>query len=220
MTGERVLVMAGGNGIASEVMNTIEKKVAKERVLSAIKSENEKEKNKELIADLETDTTDFFSIWGYSADDNNLKNNPPQEGDILFITHINAAVYMGTIYKVFESQALNYIWAGSNSWKYKILIKNVIRIFIPEPLNGSTNKGKKDIKDLCSKNIFAPEISQIKHIVKCYQNDDGLRTIIEKTDSRGNFQGSLYANIKQEDVLKNLNYYCCKSHFECIVKEV
>ena len=216
MSGGRALIMAGGKGISSNKINTIETKVSKNTILSALNEENKNGYNKNLIDEINNEEEKFFSVWGYSEEDNNLNGNPPKEGDIVFITYKMAAIYFGTIFKIFESQELNSIWLGMTSWKYKILIKDVFRIFIPEPLN----QYNKDLESLCKDNIFSPSISQLMHVKNCYENNFGLRSIIEKTDSKGNFQGSQYAEIDKEKVLENLSRYCLNSHFECIVKEL
>lgn len=88
MTDENIFVMAGGTGLSLPYLNTIENKISKDVIISALKEEN---KDLEDITESEEES---FSIWGYSEFDNNLKNNPPQKGDIVFITSNNAAIYI------------------------------------------------------------------------------------------------------------------------------
>jgi len=216
MSGGRALIMAGGQGISSTVINTIENKITKEKILSALKKENRNSNNDEIINEIKREPDEFFSVWGYSEGDYNLQANPPGEEDIVFITYKGAAIYFGTIFKIFESQELNSIWLGRTSWKYKILLKDVIRIFIPEPLN----QYNKDMKTLCNDNTFSPPMSQLQHVKICYEKEFGLRSIVARTDSKGNFQGSQYAKVSKEQVLKNFSRYCLHSHFECVIKEL
>lgn len=126
MTGQNIFVMAGGGGVTTPYLNTIEKKVPKSHINSALEAENgDLNDIKEILESKE----ESFSVWGYSENDNNLKSNPPKSGDIIFITNNNAAIYLATVFKVIEAKGLDYIWAGRESWRYKLILKNVIRIF-------------------------------------------------------------------------------------------
>ena len=129
----RVLIMAGGDGIAIPYINTIENKVSKKRILSAL--ENVSGSEAKIVSEIEKDNAKFYSVWGYSENDMNLRYNPPREGDYIFITYKHAAIYLGRIFQKFESTELDAIWAGRNGWKYKLLIKDVLRVFVPDPQN-------------------------------------------------------------------------------------
>ena len=224
MTGQNIFVMAGGGGVATPYLNTIEKKVSKSDIISALESENgDLNDIKEILGSKE----ESFSVWGYSENDNNLKSNPPQSGDIIFITNNNAAIYLATVFKVIEAKGLDHIWAGRESWKYKLILKNVIRIFIPYPLD-------VDIEKWCEDHPFAPSLSRIQNINKIYEdNEIGFRHLIGRQLKRGPIQGSLTVKIPDYDkqkheekmkdieiVLSRLDTYCKLTHFECILKEI
>lgn len=224
MTDQNVFVMAGGTGVTIPYLNTIEKKVSKSIIISALESENgDLNDRKEILESVE----ESFSVWGYSENDNNLKINPPKSGDIIFITNNNAAIYLATVFKKIEAKELDYIWAGRQSWKYKLILKNVIRIFIPYPVG-------VDIEKWCKLHSFAPSLSKIQNIKKFYKDSEiGFRHIIGRQNKTGSIQGSLKIEIPKYDkakdekkmsdieiVLSRLSYYCEFTHFECIVKEV
>lgn len=207
MTDENIFVMAGGTGLSLPYLNTIENKISKDVIISALKEENKD------IEDITESEEESFSIWGYSEFDNNLKNNPPQKGDIVFITSNNAAIYIATILEVSESNVLNYIWAGRQSWKYKLIFENVIRIFIPYPKSGKKEKWFEE-------HSFSPGVSNIKKVIECYKNGIGFRRIIDLDDKIGPIQGALKLGISKDKVLGNFSEYCIKTNFECIVKEM
>lgn len=224
MTGQNIFVMAGGGGVATPYLNTIEKKVSKSDIISALESENgDLNDIKEILGSKE----ESFSVWGYSENDNNLKSNPPKSGDIIFITNNNAAIYLATVFKVIEAKGLDHIWAGRESWKYKLILKNVIRIFIPYALD-------VDIEKWCEDHPFAPSLSRIQNINKIYEdNEIGFRHLIGRQLKKGPIQGSLTVKIpdydkqKHEEEMKNieivlsrLDTYCKLTHFECILKEI
>lgn len=224
MTDQNVFVMAGGTGVIIPYLNTIEKKVSKSIIISALESENgDLNDIKEILESIE----ESFSVWGYSENDNNLKINPPKSGDLIFITNNNAAIYLATVFKKIEAKELDYIWAGRQSWKYKLILKNVIRIFIPYPLD-------VDIEKWCEAHPFAPSLSRIQNINKIYKDrEEGFRHIIGRKNQTGPIQGALTVKIPDNDkqkheeemkdieiVLSRLNTYCKLTHFECIVKEI
>ncbi|MDN5025145.1 hypothetical protein PCY08_06780 [Streptococcus sp. SO4] len=220
-----VFVMAGGDGVTTPYLNTIEKKVHKSTIVSILETENECNDIKEIQESEE----ESFSIWGYSDRDKHLKGNPPKSGDIIFITKNNAAIYLATVFKVIEAKGLDFIWAGRQSWKYKLILKNVIRIFIPYPVG-------VDIEKWCEMHSFAPSLSKIQNINKIYKDSKiGFRHIIGKQLKTGPIQGALKIEIPEYDkteeekemkmrdieiVLSRLDAYCGLTHFECIVKEV
>lgn len=207
MADENIFVMAGGTGLSSPYLNSIENKISKDIIISALKEENKD------LKDFTENEEESFSVWGYSEFDNNLKNNPPQKGDIVFITSNNAAIYMATILEVSGSKVLNYIWAGRQSWKYKLIFENVIRIFIPYP-----KKGKKE--NWFEEHSFSPGVSHMKKVIECYKDGIGFRQIINLDDKKGPIQGALKLRISKDNVLENFSDYCIKTNFECIVKEI
>lgn len=224
MTEQNVFVMAGGTGVTIPYLNTVENKVSKSIIISALESENGNlNDRKDILKSIE----ESFSVWGYSEKDNNLKSNPPKSGDIIFITNNNAAIYLATVFKVIEAKGLDYIWAGRESWRYKLILKNVIRIFIPYPLD-------VDIERWCEIHPFSPSLSRIQNINKIYKDRGiGFRDLIGRQLKKGPIQGSLIVKIPKdfrqkyekemsdvEVVLERLRYYCEFTHFECIVKEV
>lgn len=101
MSGISVFVLAGGEGLTNPYANTIEKKVSTSSIISALEDENVD--NKDDIMEIQGDKNKSYSVWGYSERDKNLKSNPPKSGDIIFITNKNAAIYLGTVFKVIEA---------------------------------------------------------------------------------------------------------------------
>lgn len=227
MSGRNVFVLAGGNGLTNPYANTIEKKVSTSSIISALEAENVD--NKDDIMEIQEDKKKSYSIWGYSEHDNNLKNNPPKSGDIIFITNQNAAIYLATVFKVIEAKELDFIWAGRQSWRYKIILKDVLRIFIPYIVDKDI-----DIENWCQEHPFAPKVSSISHILKLFnkgENPVDFRYIIDKQLRKGPLQGSLKVSIDHrvegeetmsdtEIVLSRLENYCMETHFECIIKEI
>ena len=225
MSGRNVFVLAGGNGLTNPYANTIEKKVSTSSIISALEAENVD--NKDDIMEIQEDKKKSYSIWGYSEYDNNLKSNPPKSGDIIFITNQNAAIYLATVFKVIEAKELDFIWAGRQSWRYKIILKDVLRIFIPYIVD-------KDIENWCQEHPFAPKVSSISHILMLFNTGEypvDFRYIIDKQQRKGPLQGSLKVTIDHrvegeenmsdtEIVLSRLENYCMEAHFECIIKEI
>ncbi len=215
---KKVLVMAGGDGIANPYINTIENKVSKHVIISAL--EEEHSDNKKIIERINNNPDNFFSVWGYSEKDSHLKKQPPKKGDYIFITYKNAAIYIARIFENVVSTKLDSIWAGRNGWKYKLLLQDVIRIFIPDPQNGSINSLNKKFDYLCLNNIFAPNLDSIKSIEKYYDSNIGFRNIIDKIDKYGNFQAAMYLSIDNSEMLKRLDQYIKLTHYECIIKVI
>ncbi|MEZ7593915.1 hypothetical protein [Streptococcus sp. 27098_8_76] len=229
MSGINVFVLAGGAGLTNPYANTIEKKVSKSSIISALEDENVD--NKDDIMEIQEDKNKLYSVWGYSERDNNLKSNSPKSGDIIFITNKNAAIYLATVFKVIEAKNLDFIWAGRQTWRYKIILKDVLRIFIPYSVDG-------DITQWCQEHPLSPGLSSIRHLLNIYDNMDSqldFRYIIGKQLRKGPFQGSLKVTIDNaarypdvgeidmsdvEVVLSRLELYCQTVHFECIVKEI
>lgn len=225
MSGRNVFVLAGGNGLTNPYANTIEKKVSTSSIISALEAENVD--NKDDIMEIREDKKKSYSIWGYSEHDNNLKSNPPKSGDIIFITNQNAAIYLATVFKVIEAKELDFIWAGRQSWRYKIILEDVLRIFIPYIVD-------KNIVNWCQEHPFSPRVSSISHILKLINNGEypvDFRYIIDKQLRKGPLQGSLKVSIDHrvegeetmsdtEIVLSRLENYCMETHFECIIKEI
>lgn len=225
MSGRNVFVLAGGNGLTNPYANTIEKKVSTSSIISALEAENVD--NKDDIMEIQEDKKKSYSIWGYSEHDNNLKSNPPKSGDIIFITNQNAAIYLATVFKVIEAKELDFIWAGRQSWRYKIILEDVLRIFVPYIVD-------KDIVNWCQEHPFSPRVSSISHILKLINNGEypvDFRYIIDKQLRKGPLQGSLKVTIDHrvegeetmsdtEIVLSRLENYCMEAHFECIIKEI
>lgn len=225
MSGRNVFVLAGGNGLTNPYANTIEKKVSTSSIISALEAENVD--NKDDIMEIQEDKKKSYSIWGYSEHDNNLNSNPPKSGDIIFITNQNAAIYLATVFKVIEAKELDFIWAGRQSWRYKIILEDVLRIFVPYIVD-------KDIVNWCQEHPFSPRVSSISHILKLINNGEypvDFRYIIDKQLRKGPLQGSLKVTIDHrvegeetmsdtEIVLSRLENYCMEAHFECIIKEI
>ena len=204
------LVMAGGTGLTTGILNTIENKVNKEDILRAIGNTNEH------YQEIDEDSNDSYSIWGYSDRDRKFINRQPQKGDLIFITNKNAAVYFGEVFLCFSSTELDFVWKGRKGWPFKILFKEVYQIFIPDP----NNAVQKNFERLIQLNQFAPSRGTTPHIEKLYNENYGFRNIIDKESARGNFQGAMYLDIDIENLLNNLELYMIKSHFECIRKIV
>lgn len=204
------IVMAGGTGLTTGILNTIENKIDKEDILRAIGNTNQ------YYQEIFDDHNDSYSVWGYSDRDGKFKKRRPQKGDLIFITNKNAAVYFGEVFLCFSSTELDFVWKGRKGWPFKILFKEVYQVFIPDP-NNAVNKS---FEKLIRLNQFAPSRGTIPHIEKLYNENYGFRNIIDKEYVRGNFQGAMYLDIDIENLLNNLELYMIKSHFECIRKIV
>ncbi|HFI0107086.1 TPA: hypothetical protein ACGOY6_001278 [Streptococcus suis] len=213
----QVFAMAGGDGIASDFLNTIERKIPKERLVELL--EKEEIRSEDIFTRQESEL-EAFSVWGYSENDRNLQKYPVEKGDVIFITYKNAAVYLARVVANIESKELDIIWAGKSTWRHKLLLKDVIKIFIPDPLHNKEANKRKDFETFCLRNSFSPFRKSIPNIEAYYNNGIGFRDIIDKIDTYGNFQGSLRVQKSEEAILEALHDYCLKVHFECIIKEV
>lgn len=74
----QVFVMAGGDGIASDFLNTIERKIPKERLVELL--EKEEIRSEDIFTRQESEL-EAFSVWGYSENDRNLQKYPVEKGD-------------------------------------------------------------------------------------------------------------------------------------------
>ena len=202
----KTIVMAGGDGLTTGILNTIEYKVSSESILNVIGDEHPKYK------EIAEDEQEFYSVWGFSDGSPILSKRKPQKGDWIFITNKNAAVYFGEVFLCFLSTELDFIWKGNKGWPYKILFKNIYQIFIPDPKNSYG----KSFEQLIASNTFAPSIDSIPKIEQLYNNRYGFRDIIEEVDNSGNFQGAMYLDIDNNRLLDNFKAYLVKSHFECL----
>lgn len=96
----------------------------------------------------------------------------------------------------------------------------MLRIFIPDSQNGTKERPRKVFEDLCFNNVFAPNISFIEAIEKYYNKNIGFRDIINKKNKFGNFQAATYAPINYKEMLIELEKYCEKTCYECLIKVV
>lgn len=204
----KVIIMAGGTGITIPHVNTIENKVPKNDILKCLGGKSNINLDEILIEKEES-----FSIWGYSDNDKNLKNNTPQKNDLIFITNNDAAIYLATVLGVYKSDCLDIFWAGRRSWKNLIVFKNVIRLFIPY-------YGGKNADVWIKQHPFSPGLSALKYVKKYLDKKENFKNIIEKKDNNAHIQGALILNLTAEKLLGNLFKYCMKTHFECLVKEI
>ena len=74
MADENIFVMAGGDGLSSPYLNTIENKISKDVIISALKEENKD------LGDITDREEESFSVWGYSELSNNLKKKSSTKG--------------------------------------------------------------------------------------------------------------------------------------------
>lgn len=206
----KVIIMAGGTGVTIPYINTIENKVSKDEILNCIRSNGKSDPFENKIRDIQEDS---FSIWGYSENDKNLKNNAPNEDDIIFITNHDAAIYLVTVLGVFKSNHLDAFWAGRRSWNNLIIFKSVIRVFIPYYTG-------KNVEEWIRDHPFSPGLSSLKYVEKRLNNNDSFRNIIGREDKSAHIQGALKLKLSAEEVLNNLFKYCMRTHFECLVKEI
>lgn len=210
---DKVLVLPGGDGIANYLTNSIENPINSKIISMYLDIP-------EFIEDYDQD---FYSVWGYSKDNSTLKNEKPKEGMTVFITYENAAIYKAVIYKILGDPN-NYldVWAG-RSWGYKILLKDVIKIFIPDPNN--TYPNKKTLDGLIEKNEFGKILKQTKHIQELYEGTRkidsypkyGFSQIIGR-ETMGNIQGAMYSEFSSDKVEEEFERYVIKCHGECIVE--
>ena len=210
---DKVLVLPGGDGIANYLTNSIENPINSKIISMYL----------DLPEFIESCDREFYSVWGYSKDNSKLKNEKPKEGMTVFITYENAAIYKAVIYKILEDPN-NYldVWAG-RPWGYKILLKDVIKIFIPDPNN--TYPNKETLDGLIEKNEFGKSLQQTKHIQELYEGTRkidnypkyGFSQIIGK-ETMGNIQGAMYSEFFSDKVEEEFERYVIKCHGECIVE--
>lgn len=200
-------VMAGGRGLTTGILNTIEKKVTSEDILNGIG------KRHIHYQKILNDGVESYSVWGYSDREVKMKNHLPKNGDLVFITNKNAAIYFGEVFLCFYASELDFIWSGRRGWPYKVLLKDVFQVFFPDPKNSAG----KDFEKLLELNSFSPSVSSIPNIERQYNQGVGFRNIIGNNNT-ANFQGSSPINISKNQLLKNLEMYMIKIHFEGIRK--
>ena len=150
----------------------------------------------------------FFRYLTCLLDRGHIKN-----GDLVFITNKNAAIYFGEVFLCFYASELDFIWSGRRGWPYKVLLKDVFQVFFPDPKNSAG----KDFEKLLELNSFSPSVSSIPNIERQYNQGVGFRNIIGNNNT-ANFQGSSPINISKNQLLKNLEMYMIKIHFEGIRK--
>lgn len=203
---KNVFIIAGGDGISTS-FNTVENKIPCNKLINLLDNKNDML----LIKKLKKSEENSYSVWGYSGNKNiNI-------GDCIFITHINSAVYMGTVYGIFKSKKFNNeYWGNSPGWENKIILNDVIKIFIPDPLH----QDKKEFFILLKRHGLENNTDNFNKIESLYNTNYGLKDIISKEPKIYNFQGVQVSGLKFEKVMKNLEVYCKKCNFECIVKVV
>mgnify|MGYP004469810645 CR=1 FL=1 len=223
---DKALVLPGGNGIANYMTNSIENRVPIKLIDDIRKNAAFKERLDEDLQDQFSEIAknqSSYSVWGYSRDNSTLRNEKLKEGMPIFITYRNAAIYKAEVYKVIEDpDNILDIWAG-RSWEYKILLKNVIKIFIPDPNN--TYESKKKLKGLIENNEFGRNLGQIKHIQSLYEGKKkvdnyskyGFSQIIGRK-TKGNIQGAIFSEFSSDKVEEEFERYVIKSHAECILE--
>lgn len=202
----KIFLTAGGSGIKTS--NSIEKKVTKDLLLEYVKDEAASK----LI---ENDENDSFSIWGLS-ERGTIHPEQIEPGDRVFITRLSCVIYMGEILTWFLSEELNdEIWHGQKGWKYKIVLKNVTKVFIPDE---ESNKKRNMERHFVNHDISEESRSRFNKIEQLYENKMGFRYIFGIT-TNGNIQGNrMFENSKQ--ILTRFEEYCLESEYQCIVKKV
>lgn len=221
---DKVLVLPGGDGIASYLMNSIETPIPKKTICTFLKKTLLiNGRDKKLLDEISNSKQDSYSVWGYSKDNSTLKSELPKEGMPIFITYKNAAIYKAVIYKILEDpDNLLDLWAG-RSWEYKILLNNVIKIFIPDPNN--TYESKKTLKGLIENNEFGKMLEHTRCIEDLYEGTKkigtyekyGFSQIIGRT-TKGNIQGALFSEFTRNKVEEEFEKYVINCHGECIVE--
>lgn len=227
---DKALILPGGNGIANYLTNSIENPIPTKKIVSYLYSApfyTHKDRDlianyKNIIYDIEGDQASY-SVWGYSKDNNRLRNKKLKEGMPVFITYRNAAIYKAVIYKVIGDPYNRLdLWAG-RKWENKILLKDVIKIFIPDPNNNV--KGKKTLEGLIETNEFGRNLGQKKHIQALYEGTKkvdnypkyGFSQMIGRTTTE-NIQGAMFSDFSIDKVEEEFERYVIKSHAECILE--
>lgn len=227
---DKALVLPGGNGIGNYVTNSIEHPIPTKRILQFLNisrfmedfDEDLVDEYKDIAQDIANDQ-ESYSVWGYSKYNSTLRNTKPKEGTPIFITYRHAAIYKAEVYKVIEDPGnLLNVWGGRN-WEFKILLKKVIKIFIPDPNN--TYKSKNELKGLIEKNEFGKNLEHIKHIQALYEGKKkvdnyskyGFSQIIGRK-TMGNIQGAMFSDFSSDKVEEEFIRYVIKCHAECIVE--
>ena len=227
---DKVLVLPGGNGIANFFTNTIENPIPTKRIVRYLIEELHRvHKDQDLsnnyiniINDIEGSQASY-SVWGYSKDNKKLKGIALKEGTPVFITYGCAAIYKAVVHKVIEDPYNRLdLWAGRR-WENKILLKKVIKIFIPDPNNNY--EGKKTLEGFIEKNEFGRNLGQIKHIKALYEGTKkvdnypkyGFSQIIGRK-TKENIQGAMFSDFSSDKVEEEFERYGIKSHAECILE--
>lgn len=202
MTEKDVYIIAGGEGISTG-FNTIESKVPYNKLINYLDKNNDMD----LITKLEKSEELDYSVWAYSG------KKKIKIGDFIFITYKNAAIYMGTVYGTLQSKKFNNeYWGNSRGQENKIILNNVIKIFIPDPLN----KSQKKFTDLLNHHNPGKNLDKFNKIKSLYEKGYGFKEIIDKESKIYNFQGIQKSKLNLKEVMHKLEDYCEKCNFECI----
>ncbi|KAF1299373.1 hypothetical protein BAU15_01630 [Enterococcus sp. JM4C] len=154
-----------------------------------------------------------YSLWGLS-EFGALKPEALKEDDIVFISNNKCLVYIAKVFFCFEDDNIDDIaWFGQKQWKYKIVLKDPIKIFIPDENQNIDDQIKAHGKS-------KDELGEIK---LWHKKGLGLRHVLSKKD-RGNLQGNykIGSNDKNDSypdsdqIMSQFNWYCNITKYQCI----
>ena len=200
-----VFIIAGGGGI--ERTDTIKNGITKGEIILNTKSNPNNDFDiEQILVDIDEDTK--ISIGGFGRNGRYL----PVRGDLVIITYKFAAIYLGEVIDTIETHDLDYIWGGTKKFPHKVLMKNVVQIFIP-------HLATRTYEYIFG--IHGIDYNQKKYLVDTLENKKlELRSLTFKgsTSLIGNFQGVTLCDV-DVDQFKDLFFkFCVYSKFEGVLK--
>lgn len=214
-----IFLSAGGRGMGHD--DLIKNKIPRERL-------------KPYAGDLVL-TESGYSLWGLSQF-GALKPTALKEDDIVFISNHKCLVYIAKIFFCFEGDEIDDIaWYGQKQWKYKVVLKDPIKIFIPdENLTKRTRETIDDnLEEILEENLneiikihgkSEEDLSEIKNL---YRKNIGLRHVLSKKD-KGNLQGNYQIGsdkigdkyVDSNEIMDQFSWYCNATKYQCIEMNV
>lgn len=202
-----IFLSAGGRGMGQEDL---------------IKNKIPSEKLKQYAGDLKLKESGY-SVWGLS-EFGYLKPDNLKEDDIVFISNRKCLVYMAKVFFCFEGDEIDDIaWYGQKQWKYKVVLKDPIKIFIPD--ENLEKYSKKDLEGNLNKiiEIHGKRQEDLSEIKNLYLKNIGLRHVLSKKD-KGNLQGNYQIAsdkvgdryVDSNEIMYRFSWYCNATKYQCI----
>lgn len=192
-----IFLFAGGKGL--ELNDVIKNKIPSEVL-------------KPFAKGLELDE-EGYSLWGLS-EFGALKPESLKEDDIIFISNQKCLVYIAKIFFCFEDDEIDDIaWFGQKRWKYKVVLKDPIKIFIPD-------ENDENIDELIK--IHGKNEHNLNEVKSWHNKKIGLRYVLSKKD-KGYLQGNYQIGTDTDDrynrsdeIIEQFNWYCNVTKYQCI----